>query len=237
MVLPVPRLALRQFGAYSQRPRAPPAKPQPIYSSPTRPLAYHPPLPSAAIELYFDIEAEPDRNLDFLLGVLVVNHRTGTERFHAFLAEDPSEEPLIWQQFLALLLRYPGAPVFHFAAYEVDTVKRLAALYKTAHAVLPESLDRFVDIHAWVTQSVAMPVENYSLKTLAKWLGFAWRDADASGDQTVCWYDRWLRQGDRQLLNAIVRYNEDDCRATYRLKQWLGDFLASASEPPLAVNS
>ncbi len=205
---------------------------------PDRRSCYHQPLPQGRIELYFDVEAEPDRNVDFLLGVLVVNHRTGTERFHAFLAETPAEEALIWQQFLALLLRYPEAPIFHFSAYEVETVQRLATLYKTAQVPLPQVLSRFVDLHAWVTQSAVLPVENYSLKTLAKWLGFAWRDAEASGDQTVCWYDRWLRQGDRQLLEAIVRYNEDDCRATYRLKQWFEAFLASAAPPPpLAVNA
>jgi len=203
----------------------------------SRAPCYQQPLPRGAIELYFDVEAEPERNLDFLLGVLVVNHRAGSDRFHAFLAETPEEEGLIWQQFLALLLRYPQAPVFHFSAYEVDAVQRLAKLYKTAHVALPELLRRFVDLHAWTIQTTVLPVENYSLKTLAKWLGFAWQDAAASGDQTVCWYDRWLREGDRQLLAAIVRYNEDDCRATYRLKQWLADFLDAADAPPLAVNS
>ncbi|MBD0363688.1 MAG: ribonuclease H-like domain-containing protein, partial [Coleofasciculus sp. C3-bin4] len=46
-----------------------------------------------------------------------------------------------------------------------------------------------------------------------------------TGSQCVCLYDQWLKTGDRSLLDVILRYNEDDCRATYHLKNWLVDFL------------
>lgn len=46
-----------------------------------------------------------------------------------------------------------------------------------------------------------------------------------SGDQCVCWYDDWLKTGERSFIDSILRYNEDDCRATYRLKEWLWEFL------------
>jgi uncharacterized protein len=70
-----------------------------------------------------------------------------------------------------------------------------------------------------------LPVESYSLKHLARWLGFEWRDPGITGSQCVCLYDQWLKTGDRSLLDVILRYNEDDCYATYRLKSWLVDFL------------
>ncbi len=41
------------------------------------------------VELYFDIEAEPDRDLTFLHGVLVVDRLAHTETFYPFLAEKP----------------------------------------------------------------------------------------------------------------------------------------------------
>lgn len=181
-------------------------------------------FPSAAIELYFDLEAEPDRNVDYLFGILCVNHQTKTEKFYGFLAERPEEEALIWQQFLALLARYPRAPIFHFSEYEVDTVKRLTKLYKNTSFPLKTLLSRFVDLHHWVTITTTLPVESYSLKSLANWLGFTWRDSDIAGDRAVCLYDNWLKGGDRALLDTILRYNEDDCRATYRLKTWFEQF-------------
>src|SRR4028119_1433145 len=182
-------------------------------------------LPIAPIELYFDIEAEPELNLDYLHGVLVVDRYNNTENFHGFLAESAAEEGAIWEQFLELMWAYPIAPIFHFCDYEVKTFKRLAKLYNTPAYLWKPVLKRFVDIHKQVTQKAIMPVESYALKPIARWLGFDWRDAKANGAQCVCWYEDWLKTGDRSLLEAIVRYNEDDCRATYVVKDWLTNFL------------
>ena len=182
-------------------------------------------IPTASIELYFDIEAEPERNLDYLLGVLLVDRQANKEEFHSFLAEKPEEEGIIWEQFLALVELYADAPIFHFSEYEVETIRRLAELYNTPPRQRELLLSRCVDLHHRVIASVTFPVENYSLKSLANWLGFQWRDRGVSGEQSVCWYDRWLKTGDRSLLEAILRYNEDDCRATRHLKDWLVQFL------------
>ena len=95
------------------------------------PVVYETITYTAPIELYFDIEAQPDLNLNYLLGVLVVDRENNTEQFYSFLAEKPSEEELIWQQFLELVWQYPDAPIYHFCVYEFDTVQRLAKLYRT----------------------------------------------------------------------------------------------------------
>ncbi len=196
---------------------------QAIFEDRPLPLgAAHPsPPPLAPIELYFDLEAEPDQDVDFLFGVLCVNHGKETETFHGFFAEHPKDEPLIWQQFLALLHRYPTAPIFHFSPYEVETVKRLSKRYRMSQYSMRSLLPRFVDVHAWLMQVAVLPVENYSLKSVAKWLGFAWRDQGLSGDQTVCLYNQWLDTADQEAMAMILRYNEDDCRATHQLRMWL----------------
>ncbi|MCC3528704.1 MAG: TM0106 family RecB-like putative nuclease [Microcoleus sp. PH2017_22_RUC_O_B] len=209
---------------------AAPSKPAPILRS--KRIAYSQSvfLPIAPIELYFDIEAEPELNLDYLHGVLVVDRYKNTEKFHGFLAESAAEEGAIWEQFLELMWAYPIAPIFHFCDYEVKTFKRLAKLYNTPAYLWKPVLKRFVDIHKQVTQQAIMPVESYALKPIARWLGFDWRDAKANGAQCVCWYDDWLKTGDRSILEAIVRYNEDDCRATYIVKDWLTNFLLSQKQ-------
>jgi predicted RecB family nuclease len=185
------------------------------------------PIPTGAIELYFDIEAEPERQIDYLLGVLLVDRGANTEQFSAFLAKNLEEEGKIWQEFLDFTALYPDAPIFHYSEYEVDTIKRLGKLYGTPQKVTKELLSRFVDLHEWVIESVVLPVESYSLKSLANWLGFYWRETEGSGDQSVCWYDQWLMTNNTSLLNLILSYNEDDCRATRYLKDWLLDFLES----------
>ena len=181
-------------------------------------------LPSADIELYFDIEAAPDKNLIYLHGVLVVDYQAETETFHSLVAEEPDQEQAAWEQFLSLVLNYPNAPIYHFCPYEAQTVQRLAEEYGAPSGQIEPLLERFVDVHKRVTDAVTLPIESYALKHIARWLGFDWRDLGANGAQSICWYDEWLVTGDRAYLDAILRYNEDDCRATYWIKNWLVEF-------------
>ena len=106
----------------------------------------------------------------------------------------------------------------------------MANLYQTPQSSIKVLLSRFVDLHRLVTKTVILPVESYSLKSVAAWLGFTWREAEGSGDQSVCWYDSWLKTQDRTFLDAILSYNEDDCYATYHLKNWLVDFLEASQQ-------
>ncbi|NER79748.1 MAG: TM0106 family RecB-like putative nuclease [Leptolyngbya sp. SIO1D8] len=193
-------------------------------------------LPSADVELYFDIEAAPDFDLIYLHGVLVVDHRNQTEQFHPLLAENRAQEQVAWEQFLGLVLQYPQAPIYHFCPYEAQTARKLTQHYNCLSPTeLERLLSRFVDIHWCITEAVTLPVESYALKHIARWIGFAWRDSDANGAQSICWYNEWLATGDRTYLDAILRYNEDDCRATYHVKRWLTDFAKpywQATVPP-----
>ncbi|MBD2040714.1 TM0106 family RecB-like putative nuclease [Microcoleus sp. FACHB-672] len=185
-------------------------------------------LPTALVELYFDIEAQPELDLAFLHGVLVVDRQAKTETFYPLLAEQPAEEGAIWEQLLNLIWTYPDAPIFHFCDYEVQTFKQFAKRYNTPSHLWRPVLSRFVDVHERVTRAAILPVESYALKAIARWVGFEWRDRQANGAQCIFWYDRWLETGDRTFLDAIRRYNEDDCRATYVVKDWLVNFLQNA---------
>ncbi|MEH2213037.1 TM0106 family RecB-like putative nuclease [Nostoc sp.] len=218
-----PKLVVQAQSALEKRPLILP------YPLPTEDITF-----TAPIELYFDIEAQPDLDLDYLLGVLVVNRQANTEQFYSFLADKPEDEELVWHQFLDLVWQYPEAPIYHFCVYEFDTVKRLAKLYGTPHSLVRPVLNRFVDVYEQLTQSVALPVESYALKAIARWIGFEWRDKEASGAKCIYWYDRWLETGDRTLLEIIQRYNEDDCRATLKVKDWLVNFFQDEYDLRLA---
>ena len=180
-------------------------------------------LPTAAIELYFDIEAAPDKDLVYLHGILAVDTRTSQETFIPLVAREPHEEANAWHQFQHVMAHYPDSPIYHFCPYETQTVRRLAERYGSIIDI-DELLGRFVDIHKCVVNSVTLPIESYALKHIARWIGFEWRDSNANGAQSICWYDSWLTSQDEQYLNDILTYNEDDCRATFWVKRWLADF-------------
>ena len=198
-------------------------------------------LSDSPIELYFDIESEPSLELIYLHGVLVVDRDNKTEEFHSLLAEVVEDEAKVWQEFLELVWRYPDAPIYHFCPYEVQTVNKLAKQYETPRSLIDPLLSRFVDLHERVTRLVVLPVEGYALKAIARWMGFDWRDERANGAQSIYWYAQWLATGDRKYLDSIVIYNEDDCRATYCMKDWLVEFITSygssiMENKPLSIN-
>lgn len=177
------------------------------------------------VELYFDIESEPDQDLAYLHGVLIVNRLTREEKYHPLLAETADQEPQAWVGFLNLVHRYPTAPIFHFCSYEVRAVKQLANRYGIAPHSVSNLINRFVDLHDWITRAVTLPIESYGLKPIAQWLGFKWRDDNADGIQSIYWYSQWQKTGENSYRDLILRYNEDDCRATYHVKGWFMDFL------------
>ncbi|MFG6098337.1 TM0106 family RecB-like putative nuclease [Leptolyngbyaceae cyanobacterium CCMR0082] len=182
-------------------------------------------LPSAPIELYFDIEAAPDKDLVYLHGILVVDTQTHNETFIPLVAREPEGEASAWHQFQHVIAHYPDSPIYHFCPYEAQTVRRLAERYGSIIDI-DELLSRFVDIHKRIVDSVTLPIESYALKHIARWIGFEWRDSSANGAQSICWYDNWLSSQNEQYLNDILKYNEDDCRATFWVKQWLANFAA-----------
>jgi hypothetical protein len=49
----------------------------------------------------------------------------------------------------------------------------------------------------------------------------------------MLWYRLWLDTGERQYLDDSILYNEDDCRATHMIKQWMaGEPQVETAFPP-----
>ena len=179
-----------------------------------------PDLPAAATELFFDIEGDPLLGVEYLFGFLV--RENGAVRYEKFLAERPEDEGTAWLAMCDFIERYAGAPIYHYGFYELEVIRRLSARYGISQAAA-DALDPagMIDLVRVVQRTTIFPLRFYSLKDIGKFLGFAWRAQDASGANSVLWFQNWLETGDRGILQKIVDYNEDDVRATLFLKDWL----------------
>jgi len=98
---------------------------------------------------------------------------------------------------------------------------RLALRHGASAQLTQKFHEHSVDLHQKTIDSVMLPLYFYTLKDVAKYLGYAWSDPDAGGAESVGWYDQWLKTGNRESLERIIRYNEDDVRATLLLRDWL----------------
>ena len=181
-------------------------------------------------DVYFDIEGDPEHDVLYLFGVLV--RENGEESYRAFVAEEPAEEGRAFLEVLAYFESVPGATIFHYHHYERLALRQLGVRHSVDPARVGAVLDRMRDLNRDLVQSVVLPVYSYSLKAVAKSLGFRWTHPDASAAQSMFWYSSWLKGGDRRYLDWAIEYNEDDCRATRLLKEWLA---AGPDARPLEV--
>jgi predicted RecB family nuclease len=184
----------------------------------TAPIA----LPSSEVDFFFDIEVDPLRDFTYLHGI--VERRGGdntSERFVAFFAEEetPEAERDAFAQAIAHLNSEPTATIWYYSKYERTTYRKLQERYPEVCSAkdIEELFDptRAVDLlFDIVMKATEWPTHDRSIKTLAKFLGFRWRDANPSGAASIEWFDRWVRERDPATKARILDYNEDDCRAT-----------------------
>jgi predicted RecB family nuclease len=206
------------------------------------------PEPSAG-DVMFDFEGDPfftpARGLMFLVGLYL---RDGEAwRYEAVWAHDPAGEKLAFERLIDLLTArlaaFPDMHVYHYSAAEPSEVKRLMAEHATREAEVDDLLRRrvFVDLLTVTRQALRAGVRSYSLKQTERLAGFV-RTADMGrGSDAVLGYERWRASGDAAELEAIAAYNEEDCLATLRLRDWLlevrppgisGPAPVPAGEPP-----
>ena len=168
---------------------------------------------------------EPGRKLEYLFGVLTLDG--ADRRYRSFWAHDRAGERRALEEFVDLiherLARHPDLHVYHFGAYEPSAIKRLMSEYGTREAEVDDLLRRqvFVDLFTIFRRAIRAGVGSYSLKELEALVGFERTAAVGSGDQAIVDYERWREQRDDALLAPIATYNEEDCRATLGLLDWL----------------
>jgi predicted RecB family nuclease len=188
-------------------------------------------LPVSDMELFFDVETDPFRGLCYLHGFV---ERTGraseTEKYVAFFADEAIEEAErdAFAQAWAHVQERSDAVIYYYSHYERTIWKQLAGRYPDVAtedgviALFEE--ERFVDLYTDVVRSrMIWPTYSLSLKTIAAFLGFKWRDSDPSGAGSIQWFHEWVETGDASIRQRILEYNEDDCRATRVLVDGLRD--------------
>ena len=178
-----------------------------------------PEFPAVATEIYFDIESDPTEEIDYLLGVLVTG-KSRTE-YKAFLAKDKQDEERIWREFLNFIEGLDAFVIYHYSYYERQVFDRFGGEYGISKALEDKFHGNAVDLLKITTESVVLPLYFYSLKDVARYLGFQWQSLDAGGAESVVWYNEYLKSRDPVILDNILKYNEDDVRATLFVKEWL----------------
>jgi predicted RecB family nuclease len=84
----------------------------------------------------------------------------------------------------------------------------------------------WVDVYAEIRSLFVVP-GSMRLKALAPVAGFAWRDPEPGGENSMAWYRQAVGADtglpDLRAADRVLRYNEDDVLATLALRRWITD--------------
>jgi predicted RecB family nuclease len=181
-------------------------------------------------DVWFDMEGHPfyetSRGLEYLFGYCYRDD-DGAVRYAAVWGRDREAERAAFEQFVDWIVerrrRFPGMHVYHYAAYERSALTRLMGEHGTREAEVDDFLRQevLVDLYRVVKQAIRASTESYSIKEIEKLYGFVRTAEVAGGDESVARFEEWVETGDDSLLEDVERYNEEDCRSTFELHEWL----------------
>lgn len=177
-------------------------------------------VPRAAVEVDLDMESDRDGRV-YLWGALFTT--PGGSVFHPFLdldVHDDTTELVLATRCLDWLAEQTGALVYHYSPAERTVTRRIVGGTPDRHAGTPADPQQWVDLYEH-TRTAFDSRAGVGLKVLAtEGAGFTWRDDDPGGLQSQTWLDH-ARRGSTDATTRILRYNEDDVRATLAVRNWL----------------
>jgi predicted RecB family nuclease len=162
------------------------------------------------------------RELCYLHGFVERRGRdNSTEKFVEFFVPDATveAEEAAFARAMDYMRRAQPCSIFYYSKYERTIYRKLQAKYPSVCSAddietlfePTNTVDLYFDV---VKSHTEWPTNDFSIKTLATYLGFKWRDTHPSGAASIQWFDEWAKTGSPETLHRILDYNEDDCRAT-----------------------
>jgi predicted RecB family nuclease len=185
-------------------------------------------FPDVETELFFDIEADPTQDFVYLHGFWVRD--ANGESFREFTARECTAEAerKTWADAMDFILASSpdSVAIYFYSAYERSSYRRLRRKYpdiiseEELEALFSRAnvIDLYTDL---ILKKTDWPLGSYGIKAIAQYLEFQWRDETPSGALSIQWYNDFLTTGDEKFLSRVLEYNEDDCKATMVVKDYL----------------
>jgi uncharacterized protein len=163
--------------------------------------------------------------LEYLFGVYFFEQEKA--QFKCFWAHTREEERQAFIDFMDFvaerLNRYPGMHIYHYAHYENTALKRLMTSHGVREADVDQMLHdgRLVDLYKVVREGLRISKPSYSIKAVESFYAEKRAGDVKKATDSIVVYERWRETAEPQLLESIRAYNEDDCRSTWQLRDWL----------------
>jgi predicted RecB family nuclease len=185
--------------------------------------------------------------LQYLFGIVDTADQDehDTPRYTQIWAFDRHGEKQAFEELIDFITsrrsRNPGLHVYHYNHYEPSSIDQLSALHETREEAVGRLMGRFatheeevddlfrlgvfVDLYRVVRQGLRAGVESYSIKRLEPLVGYEravdLRDATTHLIAFESSLDDRRAATEYETRGVVAGYNEDDCRSTLALRDWL----------------
>jgi len=173
----------------------------------------HPQLRINGTPVFFDVEAIPDRDFYYLIGVRLAGDHGVCQ--HSFWADRAANEERVWSDFLLLLSGVSQPVLIHYGNFEAAFLKKMCDRYggPPEDSAAAKAIASPVNLLSVIYAQVYFPVYSNGLKDIAGFLGFKWTNPLSSGLQSIVWRHEWEASGDPAIREILTAYNTDDCEA------------------------
>jgi len=180
------------------------------------------PPPVKKRNLYFDFEAteifgKDNSSFVYLIGIWDKEE----DKYVRFVARTAEQEIDIFEQFYHYVADFENTILYHWTDYEVRKMRKMASAHPEHAEHLHALCNCCYDLKVAVNRAFYLPAPSFSLKAAAPAFGFQWRQDDCGAMDSMVYFNNWLKTGDDELLNKILIYNEDDCKAMLYLENKL----------------
>ena len=193
-----------------------------LHQKPILREAGHFPPPDKKYNLYFDFEATETftkENISFVYLIGIWDKEK--DKYVSFVAKTPEEEIKIFEEFYNYIPDFSQTVLYHWTEYEVRKMKKLAADNPQVADKLQALCSICHDLKISVSKAFYLPAPSFSLKAAAPAFGFNWRQDDCGAMDSMVYFTNWLKTGNDELLQKVLMYNEDDCKAMLDLENKL----------------
>lgn len=200
-----------------------------------------PALPGSPV-VFFDVEGDArgeESEVPIYLWGLGLDEGRGEPRAIPVLAgSGPDADRRGWESFLeqaaALLDGHPRARWLHWDAAEPLWVRRYTERLGAPAGLAERVLAACYDLKRELDRCVRLPLRSYSIKHVAPWMGFEWRNPESGSEWSLARFHRARLSADpaerERLLAEVTEYNADDLWAMRAVWKWLRENGPNAGE-------
>lgn len=181
-----------------------------------RPLLAAPvprPLTPDGRQFFFDFETSDEVSANDPFHVYLIGWCDEKGEYKYFLGQGKKDEEKIFAQFLDYLGDLNNVCLLCWSNYEQGVIDKIILEYPKLAAALIKLKSRCFDLKEIIRQHFYFPVPTYSIKKVAPYLGFSWRQKEVNAFESMVLYWDWLKNNERSLIEKVLLYNEDDCLA------------------------